>query len=362
MRRSDPLILGGGPAGSAAAIMLARGGARPLIIERSLETGDALCGGFISWQSCATLERLGLDRATLGGHPITKLRLFSGGLHASAALPKPAISLSRQRLDTLLLERAVAYGAGLHRGVAVREIDDAMNVRLADSTTLSSESLFLATGKYDVRGAARARDTATTLGLRLLIPPHPALRAMIGGAIELHLFDGGYCGAVINERGEANLCMAVGKSRLADAGGSAPRLIEQIGHENPALGERIAFARDVSTEAIGAIPYGWIAGDSRPGLFRLGDQAAVIPSLAGEGNGIALASAIRAAAAWHSGGALHAQPFQRAFARTARRPVTIAMWLWRLSETRLAAATAIRLVGLAPQIATQLSRMTRIDS
>ena len=362
MRRNDPLILGGGPAGSAAAIMLARGGAKPLIIERSLETGDALCGGFISWRTLATLDRLGFGSEALSGHRINTLRLFSGRFHASAALPKAAIALSRQRLDSLLLARAVQLGAGLQRGVAVREIDNAMNVRLADSTVLSPESLFLATGKYDVRGAARPRETTTTLGLRLLLPPHPALTTMIGGTIELHMFDGGYCGAVINERGEANLCMAVRKSRFVAAGGSAETLLEQVGRDNPVLGERMAFASHVVTEAIGAIPYGWIAADTKPGLFRLGDQAAVIPSLAGEGNGIALVSGIRAATAWQSGGAAQAALFQRGFARTAKRPVGIAMRLWRLSENQRAAATATRLIALVPQIATHLSRFTRIDS
>ena len=50
----DTLIVGGGPAGAAAAIMLAEAGIRAIVLERSRDTGDALCGGFLSWRSIET--------------------------------------------------------------------------------------------------------------------------------------------------------------------------------------------------------------------------------------------------------------------------------------------------------------------
>ena len=65
MRRA-PLILGGGPAGAAAAITLAQRGTHALVIERTRETGDALCGGFLSWRTLAAVERLGIDPDALG--------------------------------------------------------------------------------------------------------------------------------------------------------------------------------------------------------------------------------------------------------------------------------------------------------
>ena len=75
MRRKDPLIIGAGPAGCAAAIGLARAGAQPLILERARDTGDALCGGFLSWRTMATLNRLGV---AISGHPLHPLPVFSG--------------------------------------------------------------------------------------------------------------------------------------------------------------------------------------------------------------------------------------------------------------------------------------------
>jgi menaquinone-9 beta-reductase len=360
MRRSDPLILGGGPAGSAAAIMLARGGAKPLILERNLETGDAICGGFISWQTLATLETLGLSFDDLRGHRVTQLRLFTAKRSASAPLPKPAIGLSRRRLDTLLLARALEEGASIERGVTVREISANGEIRTGDGESIAADSIFLATGKHDVRGAARPRSDQITLGLRLMLPAHPAMTALVGDSIELHLFEGGYCGVMINENGAGNLCMAVRKSRLSAAGGDINVLIAQLGAENPALGERISFAGSAPVDAISAVPYGWIAQETQAGLFRLGDQAAVIPSLAGEGNGIALASGIAAAKALADGST--AATYQAQFAKAAAKPVTTAMRLWEMGERPFAAGLATRLMRLFPKMAGHFAGLTRIDS
>ena len=360
MRSDHPLIIGAGPAGSAAAITLARGGASPRIWERDLQTGDAICGGFVSWRTLATLDTLGLSVAQLGGHPIDTLRLYAGMSKAEARLPQRAIGISRHRLDTLLLAQAQAAGAGLERGVSVREIAEDGGIRTADNHVMTPDSLFLASGKHDIRGLARPRDEANTLGLRILLDPAAALAKMVGSGIELHLFDGGYCGILINETGQTNLCMAVRKSRLTQAGGDPAQLLAVLGNENPVLGERLAFASSGSTDAISAVPYGWIARDTQPGLFRLGDQAAVIPSLAGEGNGIALASGIAAAKAWHAGGAEAAPAYQARFATSAGTPVKTAMRLWHWSERPFAARMAVRAVQIFPQIGAHFAGLTRI--
>jgi menaquinone-9 beta-reductase len=348
MRFENPLIIGGGPAGSSAAIMLARGGAKPLILERQAVIGDALCGGFMSWHTLRSLARLGVEP---GGHPIDRVRVFAGHRSAEARLPAGAVGLSRHRLDTMLLAQAQKAGAGL----------EIANVKNADE--IDAGSLFLATGKHDLRGLARPRlETAdSTLGLRVKIGPHPRLTALIGSSIELHLFDRGYVGLLLQEDGRANLCLAVRKSRLAEARGKPETLLRELADAVPALGERLAFLDDLpDADAIASVPYGWRALSTTPGIFRLGDQAAVIPSIAGEGNGIAIASGIAAAAAWATGGAAAAATYQSDFARRTRRPVAIAKWLWERGETEWSAALATRALALAPFIAKSFARATRI--
>ena len=341
MRRTPPLIVGGGPAGSAVAIALAQAGERPVIHERQREIGDAICGGFLSWRTLASLQRLGV---AVPGHAVDHLRLFAGNETASASLPDGAIGVSRRVLDIAMLQHAETLGAGVERGVAVKAWDGA--------------PLFLATGKHELRGLARPkREGDATLGLRLRLPPHPALTTLIGGAIELHLFDRGYAGLVAQEDGSANLCLAVRKSRLAEADGSPETLLRQIGI-GP-LGERLAHANwSQPVDAIASVPYGWRATTTAPGVWRLGDQAACIPSLAGEGMGIAVASGIAAAASWLRGE--DAGTFQRAFARRTLRPVGIATLLWQASENPRFAALGTRSIGVMPSLAAVAARLTRI--
>ena len=332
MRRPDevaPLIVGGGPAGAAAAIALARAGVRATVLERQ-ETrqktpGDAICGGFLSWATLARIEALGIDRAVSGGHDIDTLAIFAGRSERIVALPAPAIGLSRRRLDRLLLDAAEAAGAVVRRGVLVQS-GAADGVILSTGEALGCDGLFLATGKHDLRGLARPRPAGDPeLGLRLRLPPSPALDRLVGGRIELHLFDRGYLGLVLQEDGSANACMAVRKSRLAQADGDPAMLFAQLADASPALADRLAdMPRAPRIDAIGNVPYGWRARDTRPGLFRLGDQAAVIPSLAGEGMGIALASAARAAASWLAEGGAGASGYQRRFARDVARPIAVA--------------------------------------
>jgi flavin-dependent dehydrogenase len=350
-----PLIIGGGPAGSAAAIALARHGVHATIIERDRDVRDAICGGFLSWRTLDTLKLLGLEPK---GHPVGSLALFSGTRQARVPLPSRATGLSRRALDTLMREKAVTTGAAMEHAT-VRDIAG-HDVHLTDGATLTNDAIFLASGKHDVRGVARPRDDADpALGLRIRIAPHPRLSALVGDAIELHLFDRGYAGLVLQEDGSANLCLAVRKSRLAEAGGRPDMLLREIGN-GTSLGDRLAFADVIAPDAIAAVPYGWRAEATTTGVFRLGDQAAVIASLAGEGIGIAVASALAAADAYARDGSGAALDYQRAFARQTRRPVGIASTLWHAAERPVLAGIAIPFLGMVPGLANLAATLTRV--
>ena len=351
MRRSDPVIIGAGPAGCAAAITLARGGARPLILEKATEVGDALCGGFLSWRTLQTLEELCIAPQ---GHVVTELRVFSAGRSVEAPLPAPAQGLSRHAMDSALAKAAVAAGAGLERGVTVRHLDE-----LNDRT----DAVFLATGKYDLKGVERPRTAHDpAMGLRLRLPASPALTGLIGPAIELHTFDRGYAGIELQEDGSANICLALRKSLLADHGRDPRRLLRDLGAAHPAFGARLeGFVDTMPVDAVAGVPYGWRAHDTSPGLFRVGDQCGVIPSLAGEGNGIALASGQSAARAYLAGGSAAAGVWQAGFARQSRRPIGVATAIWRASELALGRGLIPLALRLLPGLAPAIARATRID-
>lgn len=357
MRRTPALIVGGGPAGAAAAIGLARAGVAHLLVERTRETADALCGGFLSWRTLDRLRALGVEPDDINRARVTHTRLFAGGRIATARLPRPALAVSRRRLDTLLLARAEADGAAVERGVTVREIAG-NEARTADGATLAAETLFLASGKHDIRGAPRpagARGDDPALGLRVRLCPAPGLAHMVGDAIELHLFPGGYGGLVLQEDGSANLCLAVRRS-LLQAAGDADALLDRLGRDHPALGDRLAARDRAPVDAVANVPYGWWSRDTAAPV-RLGDQAACIPSLAGEGMGIALASGMGAAAAYARGGTAALAAWRQDFARRVGRPMRVAGALKALAESP-AAPLGIPLAR--PGLIRLLARLTRV--
>ncbi|WP_237487329.1 NAD(P)/FAD-dependent oxidoreductase [Parapontixanthobacter aurantiacus] len=352
-----PIVLGAGPAGSVAAMLLARAGAEPILIDRQVEVGDAICGGFMSWRTAASLRALGSDPLTLGARPVTRLRQYSGERVAEADLPEPAYGLSRKALDTALRASAVQCGARL-------EIDRARSVKEGEiegeRRSWHSPAIFLATGKHDVRGEARARNSGNlALGLRVRLPPSSELERLVGDAIELHLFEGGYAGIVLQEGGNGNVCLALRKSALAEAGGDPWDLLRKVATDNPHFASRLALAdAEEPVDTIGAVPYGWTARKTSHGIYRLGDQAAVIPSLAGEGMAIALASGQAAARAYLAGES--AELFQRRFAQRAARPVRVAEKLWHLAETSRGAAGLTLAASAFPELARLAMKMSRI--
>jgi flavin-dependent dehydrogenase len=362
---SDAIVVGAGPAGSAAAIGLARAGATTLLLERARETGDALCGGFLSWQTLQRLDALGIERAALGGQAVRRVSLFAGQRQSETTLPGEAMGVSRRGLDNALQAAAVAAGAGLERGVHATALDGGV-VQTRDGAALAAPAIFLAAGKHGFRGFAREpaewQRADPVMGLRLRLPAHPALGRLVGDAVELHLFDRGYAGLVQQEDGSGNLCLAVHKSRLDEAGGDPSTLLRALGDAMPHLGARLAHA-DWSSglDAIGHVPYGWRSCDTAPGLFRLGDQAGVIPSLAGEGMGLALASADAAVAAWRDGRGAAAPAFQKRLAARMTRPFALANLVWRMAENPGTAKFIPRAASLFPGMVRMISQATRID-
>jgi len=109
--------------------------------------------------------------------------------------------------------------------------------------------------------------------------------------MELFLFRGGYGGLALIENDIANLCFAVHQRRMRELGGW-PELLSAIRKESPAINQILSDATPCWPKplAISPIPYGYIARSSN-GIWRIGDQAAVIPSFTGDGMSIALHSA-----------------------------------------------------------------------
>jgi flavin-dependent dehydrogenase len=363
--RRDPLIIGGGPAGSAAAITLGRAGYRPVLVERAAGPADKVCGDFLGIDAIQHARALGVDPLALGAAPIHCLRLIHGERSVEATLPFPALGLSRRTFDAALLSQAEYTGAIVHAGQTVRHLTHAAGewtVQTGDRTALAAETVFLATGKHDLRNLPRPRTERGAIGMKMYLALAAGPAKILDGAIELTMFPGGYAGMQHVEIGQSVLCIAVQRRAFQKrGGGSWLELITAIEQSSRRFAMMLAGARPLLPRplAVAGIPYGYQAGSISPdGLFRLGDQAAVIPSLTGDGMAIALHSGKAAAETWLAGA--DATAYHRALIRTLAPQMRLAGLLHHACMSAPIQAAAIRTAGLFPSLLRQAAGRTRL--
>lgn len=250
------------------------------------------------------MRALGIDVFSLGAVPIDTVRLAAARRAAEAPLPFPAASLTRKALDTGLIAEAFAAGVRVQRGrsvqALVRSTGDTWQATLDDGATLEAPTVFLATGKQDLRGQARPKDPERWIAFKMYYRLTPDQAAELARASELMLYPGGYGGIQPVEDGIANLCWVVRQKHLARAGYRWENFLAKMQQDCPHLAMRLTGAEPLLTKpiAITHIPYGFIRRATENGLYCVGDQAAVIPSFTGDGISIALHTARCAADAY----------------------------------------------------------------
>jgi len=366
----EVVVIGGGLAGASAACVLADAGRSVLVIERDPAPRDKVCGEFLSIEAQTYLAHLGVDLDGLGASRISRLRLVRKRRLIDVALPFVARGLSRRVLDEALLRQAESRGARIARGQAVRSIfaDRAqLRIGMGLDSSIAAESVFLATGKHDVRGAKRASTDAMNdlIGFKLHYRLAKEARQALEGAVEVVLFRGGYAGLQMIAQEIANLCLVVSRRRFEQVGKSWDSLLGSIVDECPHLGGRLQGAQPLFERplSIFQIPYGFlyrpVAGEPQ-GLFRLGDQVGVIPSFTGEGMSIALHSGCLAASIFLEHGQT-ASRFHDRIRLDIHRSIQLASGLNRTVRHAAGQQAVFQILRLWPAAMRHVTTLTRVQ-
>ena len=131
-RQYDALVVGGGPAGATAAILLARAGWRIAVVEKKRFPRRKVCGEFVSATSWPLLRDLGVAESLLAqaGPAIRRVGLYAGETVLAADMPTPrdgvedwGRAVGREHLDSLLLARAAAAGVDVIQPWTLSRVD-----------------------------------------------------------------------------------------------------------------------------------------------------------------------------------------------------------------------------------------------
>jgi geranylgeranyl reductase family protein len=155
--RADVVIVGAGPAGTAAAVAARRAGLRTVVVDRATFPRDKCCGDGLTTEALRLLEELGLDPRAVASWTLVDDIVVRSPSGREVVFPLPrgqglfAAVARRVDLDAAMVERARAEGAFVIEGVAVvgaHQDEDEVTLELADRTAVRAPYAIGADGMW----------------------------------------------------------------------------------------------------------------------------------------------------------------------------------------------------------------------
>jgi menaquinone-9 beta-reductase len=301
--RTDVLVVGAGPAGSATAAWLARRGVDVLLTDMAPFPRDKTCGDGLTPRAVAELARLGLED-WLGAHPVNQgLRAHGFGRTLElrwpgGALPDRGSAVPRTELDDHLRTTAIKAGAVAVDGVKAVDVhrsgDRVTHVVFGDGTEVACDRVVVADGVRSALGKALGRvwhrNTVYGVAGRSYVASDRSDDPWISSHLELRDEDGtllsGYGWVFPLGTGEVNL----GAGTLATAKRPAEVAIRPLMRAYARqIGQEFGLRGELRAEASALLPMGGaVSGVAGRNWLLVGDAAACVNPLNGEGIDYAL--------------------------------------------------------------------------
>ena len=290
----DVLIAGAGPAGAVAATVLARAGARVLVLDRARFPRHKLCGDTVNPGALAVLRDLKLEHVTSGGLGIDGM-IVTGALGVRVEGRYDGVqgrALLRADLDSALVGAASAAGARIEEGVLVEGplLDASSPERLVAGLIIKGRDgrpiripapiVIAADGRYSRVARALGLSGCARHPRRWAVGAYFSDVAGLTSCGEMHIRRGHYIGVAPMPGGTANACIVT-----SDLSGLGPQLsvLQRALGADAHLRERFAGARLISQP----VSLGPLAVDcdvaGAPGLLLAGDASGFIDPMTGDG-------------------------------------------------------------------------------
>ncbi len=302
----ETAIVGGGLAGLALSIQLARLDHSVILFEKEQYPFHKVCGEYISLESWDFLTGLGIDLDAIKVPVITQLEVSAvNGKLLKQQLPLGGFGISRYRLDAELARLAVAAGVILKENTKVNDIVFDGNEFTID-TSQESYRAKTACGTYGKRSnidikwkrsfsVAAKNKLNNYIGVKYHVSSN-----LPADTIALHNFKNGYCGISRIEEDQYNLCYLTTADNLQKSKGDIKAMEKNILCKNPHLQKIFAESKMLFTNPV---TISQISFDKKTQVedhvVMIGDAAGMITPLCGNGMSMALHGSKLAASQLH---------------------------------------------------------------
>jgi flavin-dependent dehydrogenase len=216
----DTVIVGAGPAGSAAALLLAQAGWSVALVEKAEFPRRKVCGEFISAATMPVLRACGVAATFIAaaGPPVTRIGVYAGNVTLRA--PREQVwgrALGREHLDVMLRDAAVAAGAHPMQPAevtAVRRQDGGFVCEMDDGRELAARIVIAACGSWNTKGIFALPLPQPGPSDLFAFKAHFTQSRLPPGLMPLLAFPGGYGGMVQSDGGRMSLSCCIRRDTL----------------------------------------------------------------------------------------------------------------------------------------------------